>query len=63
MKRLFNGLGVLLKYDPDGDTCAEHDLIYCGGVSPDKMTEEDLKILEDSGFFYDEDDAGWNKFT
>ena len=62
MRKLLRGLEILCKYDPDGTTCAEHDIIYAGGGAPSKISEEDLKALEDNGWFYEETEEGWCKF-
>jgi hypothetical protein len=55
------GLEIIMKYEPDATTAAEHDVIFCGTYEPDKMTKEDLEELE--GLGWHEQDDSWAKFT
>jgi len=63
MKRIFKGLEILIKYDPDGDTSAEHDILYASDIHPHLISDEDLSILKENGWFYDSELESWSKFT
>lgn len=61
MKKLIEILTILSKYYPDaGIAGADHDIIYLDG-DPEKVTEEDVKRLDELGVF--EQDDGWVKFV
>lgn len=62
MKRIYDGLMILLKYEPDGDCAAEHDVFYAGSIDPKEITPEDLKALETLGWFYDNTLESWLTF-
>lgn len=61
---LIKGLTILIKYEPDGSTCAEHDQIFL--MPPCKMaesiTDDDRATLKELGFQYSDSD-GWYCFT
>ena len=57
------GLTILMKYDPKGSMCAEHDQIFF--LPPDEargITDADKTTLEYLGFHYSDSD-GWFCFT
>ena len=56
MKRLFEALKILEKYmkDENYPTWCEHDVLGIN-VDPEKISEEDLKKLENLSFFYDKE--------
>ncbi len=64
MKKVAEGLQILLKYDPDGGCCAEHDEFYAGNdCPPEKMTPEDVARLDELGWLWDADLPSWMKFV
>ncbi len=63
MKRVYEGLAVLVKYDPNGYFAAEHDEIFAGGPEPIRITEEDLATLKKLGWSWDESLPAWHKFV
>jgi hypothetical protein len=64
MKRLAAGLHILMKYDPDGSTCAEHDCIYAyPNIKKDTLSEEDAKEMDRLGWFWDFENGCWAYFT
>jgi len=63
---LIEGLKIIFRYASAEeliDHCfqAEHDQIWCCSYSGDKMTEGELSIMNDFGWFEDED--AWSMFT
>ena len=63
MKDLIESLQIFLKYGGDGrrPTHCEHDVMYCGfGLEPGHMSEEDVKRLEELGWFWE--DESWQSF-
>ena len=62
-ERVAKGLLIFLKYDPDSDVCAEHDIIYAGvgRKVQDEITPEDQKELKNLGWFYEKDYESWAK--
>lgn len=63
MKRIYDGLTILLKYDPEGDCAAEHDVLYAGGGDPKEMSPEDLAKLDELGWHWDEDLDSWAHYV
>jgi hypothetical protein len=63
VQKVFEGLKILLKYEPKGDCCAEHDEFYAGQFPPEKMEEADVKKLDDLGWHWDESLPSWRKFV
>ena len=52
MKKLIEALQIFLKYgNPDYPTHCEHDTLYICGIEPDDVSKEDIKKLDDLGFF------------
>jgi hypothetical protein len=63
MKRIRAGLNILAKYSDNGDFAAEHDQIWAGiDASEMEIDEEDLKELDDLGWFIDEEFDSWSHF-
>ncbi len=66
MKEIYEGLGILLKYKPQGadSSCAaEHDIIYASGPPPEELDPEDKKKLEKLHWVWEEGFDSWIKFT
>jgi len=63
MKDIAAGLAVLMRYQPDGDACAEHDELTACDVPPSKMSSEHLAALETAGWFWSENEECWMTFT
>lgn len=58
MKDLIEALTILAKYmDPEQKwpTACEHDVLHVCGVEPEDVSEEDMKRLDELGFFPNED--------
>lgn len=63
MKSLIAGLSIFVKHDPEGTIGAEHDKFYGPYVPEEDLTKEELKILEDNGWFWDDEIPCWAKFV
>lgn len=64
MKRLYEGLGILMKYTPNGDTCADHDIIWAApDVKEDTLSEEDTKRMHALGWQWDSPAGSWAFLT
>jgi hypothetical protein len=62
MKDLIEALQIFLKYGNDdyAPTHCEHDVLYIGdGIELDEVSEEDIKKLDDLGFFWSDDHDGF----
>lgn len=58
--KVITGLVIMNKYD-GVEISAEHDIIYAG---PDEdMSKEDVKELEQLGWFFDEEYECWAHFV
>jgi len=57
------GLEIIMKYEPDATTAAEHDEIFCGDYEKtfSKMTQEEKEEMESLGWMESQD--SWRKFT
>jgi len=55
------GLKLIEKYEPDARIEPGHDQIWVGSYAPEKMTGEELMIMQDDGWF--EDEESWSYFT
>lgn len=65
MKDLIKALQILLKYANNdyAPTHCEHGKLYIGcGIELEKVTEEDIKELDELGFFWDEESDGFMSF-
>ena len=63
MSAIYSGLTILLKYEPDLRTAAEHDEFFAGSTPPSKMSPEDVKELNLLGWMWDEELESWSRFT
>ncbi|MCM0236713.1 hypothetical protein J8L13_04715 [Bacteroides fragilis] len=62
MEDLIKALQIFLKYgNPEHPTNCSHDVLYVG-ITPEKVSEEDLEILDELGFFPDEDECGFSSY-
>lgn len=57
MQDLIKALQILLKYNPNNPfpTHCEHDILYVCGVDPSEVSQVDIDILDNLGFFIDEE--------
>ena len=56
MKDLIEALNIFLKYKNKAyPISCEHDTLYINGISPEDVSEEDKKRLEELGFLIDEE--------
>jgi len=63
MEDLIRALQILLTYgNPRNPTHCEHDVMYVCGISPDEVSEDDLKELDDLGFFPEEEVDGFASY-
>lgn len=64
MKRVFEGMQLILSVEPDALLSAEHDEIWAGGeVSYSKMTAEQKNRMEELGWTWDGPFSSWHHFT
>ena len=56
-EKIMKGIAIILKYDADADTCAEHDEFFCGHGVYDAMTPEDAAAMENLDWDYE--DGSW----
>ena len=62
MEDLIKALQIFLKYgNPDYPTCCSHDELFVE-IESEKVSEEDLKTLEELGFYPSEDGCGFYSF-
>jgi len=59
---IIKGLEIFEHYDPNGDICAEHDVI-CGIALNTKISEADQKVLEELGWIQNNEYDSWVAFT
>lgn len=58
MEDLIKALQIFLKYgNPDYPTWCSHDELHICDIDPDKVSDEDIKALDDLGFIADELDG------
>ena len=58
MEDLIKALTIFLKYgNPQYPFHCEHDKLYLWGIDPSEVSDNDLKELENLGFFVSEDDG------
>lgn len=58
MKKVIQGLQILIKYDRSETICADHNVIYAA-TCIENVSEEDKKILDELGWGYDEVAESW----
>tara|TARA_Y100000310_G_scaffold344546_1_gene457883 strand:- start:2984 stop:3331 length:348 start_codon:yes stop_codon:yes gene_type:complete len=63
MKNLIKALQIFLKYgNPDYPTHCEHDELWICGIDPADVSDEDIAILDDLGFFVEEDEECFKSY-
>ncbi len=65
MKELIQALQILLKYanDTEYPTHCEHDQLFVGcGIALEKVSETDVKKLDELGFFWSEELEGFTSY-
>jgi hypothetical protein len=64
MKKVHEGLSILLRYQPEGgEFHAEHDEIFAAGPAPQEMASGDARRLRELGWDYSVKFESWKKFT
>ena len=65
LAKLVAGLTVLQRHTGGhGDECSfEHDIGHFPGPAPAQLSAEERTILEENGFFWDEEAAHWSLFS
>lgn len=62
MEDLIKALQIFLKYgNPKYPTNCSHDELYVD-IAPEKVSKEDLKTLDELGFFPSEDECGFSSY-
>ena len=61
--KIIDGLKILLKYHPDAQVDAQHDLLFAAGPKPEKLDEADRAEMRNLGWSYDVKEASWRRFT
>jgi hypothetical protein len=63
MEKLIKALQIFLKYgNPAFPTHCEHDELTICGIEPGKVSKEDIKELDELGFFISEEDDCFKSF-
>lgn len=57
------GIEILVTLNPEADTNADHDVIYCEGPHPMTLPIEIVKRLNELGWNWDNDIDAWRHFT
>lgn len=58
LSRLWPGLEIIRKYEPNAYVSAEHDIIYVGSDEHFHLyTQDELKIMDETGWFVEME--GW----
>ena len=66
MHDVMEGIKIILQYASDDEIFghnfqAEHDQIWCGNYTGNKMSKDDLGKMNELGWF--EDEEAWSKLT
>ena len=63
MKDLIEALQIFLKYkNPYSPTHCEHDILMVMSATPDEMSEEDKKRLDELSFSWNEEYDCWSSY-
>jgi len=63
MRNVYEGLRILLNYDPNGDFSTGHEVIYSGPDHNRFLQEELLELHQLEWFFDNEEFHCWMKFV
>ena len=64
MRDLIDGFTILMKYDPDGEVCADHDVVCAAPtVRADTPTPEDRAKLEELRWRFSKEYDSWSRFV
>lgn len=63
MNKILAGLQLIAIYDPDFDTCAEHDEFFVKHKEDVRMSDEDSNQMEKFGWRRGESHCYWSIFT
>lgn len=64
LDRFVQGALLILERDPQSDIVAEHDQIWVGHErGRDTWTAEEQTLLDELGFFWEEDVESWSFLT
>ena len=61
--KIIEGLKILLKYYPNAEVDAQHDVLLAGGPKPDQIKDEDRQELKNLGWSYSISEESWRRFT
>ena len=64
-ERVAKGLLIFMKYDPESDVYAEHDIIYAGPSRKNlgEISDVDAIELKKLGWHHDKEYDSWAKFV
>ena len=63
MEKLIEAFQIFLKYKNETyPTHCEHDVMYIAGITEDEVSPEDIKLLDELGFIWSEDDDSFISF-
>lgn len=64
LDKLFVGLEIIYKYEPNCDFAAEHDEVFCGSnITKNNATFEEKERLEQAGWSWDESLSCYKRFV
>lgn len=64
MSDVAKGLNIFMKYDSEGQMTTSHDVIFASSLGEnDKLTPEELALLDEAGWFFDSEVDSWAKFV
>lgn len=58
--RTFDGMAIIVKYEPQAELAAEHDQIWFGEYQPDRLTDDERETMKKLGWF--ENQESWSRF-
>jgi len=63
-QKIVAGMQLIMKYEPDTDIAAEHDIIYFGSQeSYKKMSDEEKVQMVNLGWHLDTETDSWARFV
>ncbi len=60
---VYDGLGIILKYDKDAEISERHDEILAGGETLNNFSQSDLDKMDKLGWFWEDDEDCWTIFV